>query len=311
MSEKSVFVSVVGRSNVGKSSLINKLLGEKVSIVSSKPQTTRTRIMGILTKGETQFVFIDTPGFHKPKNILGENMMKAVNDGLADVDIALLVIDAKPHFTVDKDNIPAAELELIEKFKSKKIPAILVINKIDLLKEKEEILDIITLYSGLYDFSAVVPLSAKTGNGTDILLKETDKFKKESPHFFPDDEVTDQSEKVMVAEIIREKLLRSLAKEIPHGIAVDIDRFFERDTKGGEPILEVEATVFCEKDSHKGIIIGKSGATLKKIASLAREDIEKFFGIKANLKIWIKVKEGWRNNRGMIHALGLDVDFLD
>ena len=306
MSEKSVFVTMVGRSNVGKSSLLNKLLGQKVAIISSKPQTTRTRIMGILTKGETQFVFIDTPGLHKPKNVLGENMMKAVNDGMADVDAAVLVVDAAPHFTVDENNIPSAELELIDRFKQKKLPAILVINKIDLVKNKEEILKLITLYSALYDFDAVVPLSAKTGNGVDILLKEIDRYKKDSPHFFPDDECTDQSEKVMVAEIIREKLLRCLSKEVPHGIAVDIEKFYERDTSGGEPILEVEAVVFCEKDTHKGIIIGKNGATLKKIGSVAREDIEKFFGIKANLKIWVKVKEGWRNNRGMIHTLGLD-----
>ena len=306
MGEKSVFVTIVGRSNVGKSSLMNKMLGQKVAIVSSKPQTTRTRIMGILTKGETQFVFIDTPGLHKPKNILGENMMKAVSGGMADVDLAVLVVDAKPHFTVDGEHIPQAEFELIERFKDKKIPAVLVINKIDLLENKEEILNLITVYSSLYDFSAVVPLSAKTGSGVDILIKEVDKFKKNSPHFFPDDEVTDQSEKVMVAEIIREKLLRCLSKEIPHGVAVDIEKFYERDTAGGEPILEVEATVFCEKNTHKGIIIGKNGATLKKIGSQAREDIERFFGIKANLKIWIKVKEGWRNNRGMIHTLGLE-----
>jgi len=308
MEQKSVFVTMVGRSNVGKSSIMNRLLGQKIAIVSSKPQTTRTRIMGVLTKEETQFVFIDTPGLHKPKNLLGENMMKAVNDGMADVDAAVLVIDAAPHFTVDKDNIPAAELELIERLKLKKTPCILAINKIDLLEQKEEILNFITIYSALYDFSAVVPLSAKTGNGADILLSEIKKFEKPSPHFFPDDEVTDQSEKVMVAEIIREKLLRNLAKEIPHGIAVDLDRFFERDDKNGEPILEIEATVFCEKDSHKGIIIGKGGIMLKKIGTQAREDIEKFFGIKANLKIWIKVKEGWRNNRGMIHAFGLDTD---
>ncbi|MCQ2455102.1 MAG: GTPase Era [Clostridia bacterium] len=306
MGKKSVFVTLVGRSNVGKSSLMNKILGQKVAIVSSKPQTTRTRIMGILTKGETQFVFIDTPGLHKPKNVLGESMMKAVNDGMADVDLAVLVVDAKPHFTVDKDNIPSAEAELIARFMEKKLPAVLVINKIDLLENKEEILRLITVYSSLYDFDAVVPLSAKTGNGVSLLVGEIDKFKKDSPHFFPDDEVTDQSEKVMVAEIIREKLLRSLAKEIPHGIAVDIERFYERDTANGEPILEVEATVFCEKDTHKGIIIGKGGAMLKKIGSSARDDIEKFFGIKANLKIWIKVKEGWRNNRGMIHTFGLD-----
>ncbi|MCQ2450598.1 MAG: GTPase Era [Clostridia bacterium] len=307
MSEKSVFVAMVGRSNVGKSSLLNKLLGQKVAIVSSKPQTTRTRIMGVLTKGETQYVFIDTPGLHKPKNVLGENMMKAVDGGMADVDAAVLVVDAAPHFTVDSDNIPLAELELIDRFRQKKLPAVLVINKIDLLENKEEILRLITVYSKLYDFDAVIPLSAKTGNGVDILLKEIDKYKKDSPHFFPDDEVTDQSEKVMVAEIIREKLLRCLSKEVPHGIAVDIEKFYERDTSEGEPILEVEAVVFCEKDTHKGIIIGKGGATLKKIGSVAREDIEKFFGIRANLKIWIKVKEGWRNNRGMIHTLGLDI----
>lgn len=307
MSEKSVFVAMVGRSNVGKSSLLNKLLGQKVAIVSSKPQTTRTRIMGVLTKGETQYVFIDTPGLHKPKNVLGENMMKAVDGGMSDVDAAVLVVDAAPHFTVDGDNIPLAELELIDRFRQKKLPAVLVINKIDLLENKEEILRLITVYSKLYDFDAIVPLSAKTGNGVDILLKEIDKYKKESPHFFPDDEVTDQSEKVMVAEIIREKLLRCLSKEVPHGIAVDIEKFYERDTSEGEPILEVEAVVFCEKDTHKGIIIGKGGATLKKIGSVAREDIEKFFGIRANLKIWIKVKEGWRNNRGMIHTLGLDI----
>lgn len=307
MGEKSVFVTLVGRSNVGKSSLMNKMLGQKVAIVSSKPQTTRTRIMGILTKEETQLVFIDTPGLHKPKNVLGENMMKAVNDGMADVDLAVLVVDAVPKFTVDKDNIPSAELELISRFKDKKLPAVLVINKIDLLENKEEILKYITLYSSLYNFSAVVPLSAKTGNGVDLLIKEIDRFKKDSPHFFPDDEVTDQSEKVMVAEIIREKLLRCLSKEIPHGIAVDIERFYERDTVDGEPILEVEATIFCEKETHKGIIIGKKGAMLKKIGLVAREDIEKLFGIRANLKLWIKVKEGWRNNRGMIHTFGLDI----
>ncbi len=307
MTQKSVFAAIVGRSNVGKSSLLNKILGQKIAIVSSKPQTTRTRIMGVLTKDETQFVFIDTPGLHKPKNALGETMVKAVKDGMTDVDVAVLVIDAAPHFKVDKNNIPSAETELIERFKAKKIPAILVINKIDLLKDKEEILNIIGIYNAEYDFDAVVPLSAKTGSGVDILVGEIEKHKKDSPHFFPDDELTDQSEKVMVAEIIREKLLRCLSKEIPHGIAVDIEKFYERDTSEGEPILEVEAVIYCEKASHKGIIIGKGGAALKKIGSIAREDIEKFFGIRANLKLWIKVKEGWRNNRGMIHTFGLDI----
>ncbi len=308
MSEKSVFVTIVGRSNVGKSSIMNKMLGQKIAIVSNKPQTTRTRIMGVLTKGESQFVFIDTPGLHKPKNLLGENMMKAVKDGMADVDAVVLVVDAKPHFTVDADNIPSAELELIDRIKERKLPAILAINKIDLLVNKEEILKLITLYSSLHNFDAVVPLSAKTGNGIDILLSEIKSYEKDAPHFFPDDEITDQSEKVMVAEIIREKLLRSLAKEIPHGIAVDIEKFYETDTSKGEPILNVEAVVFCEKDSHKGIIIGKGGQGLKNIGSKAREDIERFFGIRANVKIWVKVKEGWRNNRGMIHAFGLDID---
>ncbi|HCH28060.1 MAG TPA: GTPase Era [Ruminococcaceae bacterium] len=307
MTQKSVFAAIVGRSNVGKSSLLNKILGQKIAIVSSKPQTTRTRIMGVLTKDETQFVFIDTPGLHKPKNALGETMVKAVKDGMTDVDVAVLVIDAAPHFKVDKNNIPSAETELIERFKAKKIPAILVINKIDLLKDKEEILNIIGIYNAEYEFDAVVPLSAKTGSGVDILVGEIEKHKKDSPHFFPDDELTDQSEKVMVAEIIREKLLRCLSKEIPHGIAVDIEKFYERDTSEGEPILEVEAVIYCEKASHKGIIIGKGGAALKKIGSIAREDIEKFFGIRANLKLWIKVKEGWRNNRGMIHTFGLDI----
>ncbi|MBO4733014.1 MAG: GTPase Era [Clostridia bacterium] len=307
MTQKSVFAAIVGRSNVGKSSLLNKILGQKIAIVSSKPQTTRTRIMGVLTKGETQFVFIDTPGLHKPKNALGETMMRAVKDGMTDIDVAVLVIDAAPHFKIDRDSIPLAETELIERFKAQKIPAILVINKIDLLKEKEEILNIINIYNGQYDFTAVVPLSAKTGSGVDILVGEIEKHKKDSPHFFPDDELTDQSEKVMVAEIIREKLLSCLSKEIPHGIAVDIEKFYERDTAGGEPILEVEAVIYCEKASHKGIIIGKGGATLKKIGSIAREDIERFFGIRANLKLWIKVKEGWRNNRGMIHTFGLDI----
>lgn len=303
--EKAVFTTFVGRSNVGKSSIMNKILGQKVAIVSNKPQTTRTRIMGIKTDSKTQFVFIDTPGLHKPKNMLGESMVKAVNDGMTDVDAAVLVIDAAPKFKLE-DEIPSAETVLLNKLKDKKIPVILAVNKIDLLEKKEELLKIITLYSSVFDFAAVVPLSAKTGENANILLEEIGKFSKPSPHFFPDDEVTDQSDKVMVAEIIREKLLRTLSAEIPHGIAVDLEKFYERDTKNGEPILEVEAVVFCEKESHKGIIIGSGGKTLKKIGESARADIERFFGIKANLKIWVKVKEGWRNNRGMIHIFGLD-----
>ncbi len=306
MSQKSAFITIIGRPNVGKSSLMNRIIGQKVAIVSNKPQTTRTRIMGILTKGETQYVFIDTPGFHKPHNLLGTNMIKAVDSGMSDVDVAVLVVDANPDFKLLKDDMPPAELALISSLKQKKLRCILVINKIDLLPKKEELFDIINAYSSLYDFDAVVPLSAKTGDGTNILISELERYSKPSPHYFDDNDITDQPEKVMVAEMIREKLLRTLAKEVPHGVAVDLERFYERDNKDGEPILEVEAVIYCEKESHKGIIIGKGGAMLKRIGTLARGDIEKFFGIKASVKLWVKVKEDWRNRQGLIHTFGLD-----
>ena len=220
MAQQSAFITIIGRANVGKSSLMNKILGQKVAIVSDKPQTTRTRIMGILTKEETQYVFIDTPGFHKPHNLLGTNMIKAVDSGMSDVDAAVLVVDACPDFTIDEDNIPAAELALLESVKAKKLKCLLVINKIDLLTDKEKILDIIKAYTKYFDFEAVVPLSAKSGDGVCILLKELEKYKKPSPHYFDASDVTDQPEKVMVAEMIREKLLLTLSKEVPHGIAV-------------------------------------------------------------------------------------------
>lgn len=306
MNQQSAFITIIGRANVGKSSLMNKILGQKVAIVSDKPQTTRTRIMGILTKEETQFVFIDTPGFHKPHNLLGTNMIKAVDSGMSDVDAALLVVDACPDFKLDEDNIPAAEIALLESVKAKKLKCLLAINKIDLLPEKEKLFDIISVYSKQHNFEAVIPLSAKSGDGIDILLKELEKYKKSSPHFFDDEDVTDQPDKVMVAEIIREKLLRILSKEVPHGIAVDLEKFYERDNSAGEPILEVEAVIYCEKDSHKGIVIGKGGAMLKKIGTMARKDIEEFFGIKVSLKLWVKVKEDWRNRQGLIHTFGLD-----
>lgn len=306
MNQQSAFITIIGRANVGKSSLMNKILGQKVAIVSDKPQTTRTRIMGILTKEETQFVFIDTPGFHKPHNLLGTNMIKAVDSGMSDVDAAVLVVDACPDFKLDEDNIPAAELALLESVKSKKLKCLLAINKIDLLPEKEKLFDIISAYTKQYDFESVIPLSAKSGDGIDILLKELEKYKKPSPHFFDDEDITDQPDKVMVAEIIREKLLRILSKEVPHGIAVDLEKFYERDNSAGEPILEVEAVIYCEKESHKGIVIGKGGAMLKKIGTMARKDIEQFFGIKASLKLWVKVKEDWRNRQGLIHTFGLD-----
>lgn len=306
MNTKSAFITFIGRPNVGKSSLMNRILGQKVAIVSDKPQTTRTKIMGILNKQETQFVFIDTPGFHKPRNLLGQSMVKAVGDGMSEVDAAVLIVEAVPKFKFDADNLPPAELELIDELKRRRLKAVLAINKIDLLANKEELLKMIIAYQAAFDFETVVPLSAKTGDGVDLLIGELEKFTSPAAHYFPDDDVTDQADSVMVREIIREKLLRNLDKEVPHGIAVDLEKFFERDTAEGEPILEIEATIYCEKESHKGIIIGKKGAMLKSIGTKSREDIEKFFGIRASVKCWVKVKEDWRNRQGIIHTFGLD-----
>ena len=306
MKQTSAFITIIGRPNVGKSSLMNKILGQKVAIVSNKPQTTRTKIMGIKTEGENQLVFIDTPGFHRARNELDKNMNKAVSDGMSDVDAAVLVVEANPKFKFDSDNLPPAEIELINQLKKRKLKAVLVINKIDLLEKKEELLTLITAYTKAFSFETVIPLSARTGDGVEILLKELKKYSKPSVHYFPDDDVTDQPEKVMVAEMIREKLLRTLDKEVPHGIAVDLERFFERDTKEREPIVEVEATIICERESHKGIIIGKNGSMLKRIGTMARKEIEAFFGIKATVKLWVKVKEDWRNRQGLIHTFGLD-----
>ncbi len=306
MEQKSAFITILGRPNVGKSSLLNRIIGQKIAIVSDKPQTTRTRIMGILTKGENQFVFIDTPGFHKPHNLLGDNMIKAVNNSLSDVDGAVFVVDAAPDFKFNPENLPPAEIALIENIKQKNLKCILAINKIDLLQNKEDLLKIIAAYNSVYNFDAVVPLSAKTGDGTDILLNELNTYLKVSPHYFPDDDYTDQPDKVMIAEIIREKLLHLLSKEVPHGIAVDLEKFYETDTKTGEPIINVEAVIYCEKESHKGIIIGKGGNMLKKAGMLSRTEIEKFYGIKASVKLWVKVKEDWRNRQGLIHTFGFD-----
>ncbi len=306
MKQTSAFITIIGRPNVGKSSLMNKILGQKVAIVSNKPQTTRTKIMGIKTENENQLVFIDTPGFHRARNELDKNMNKAVSDGMSDVDAAVLVVEASPKFKFDSDNLPPAEIELINQLRKRKLKAVLVINKIDLLEKKEELLTLITAYTKEFDFETVIPLSAKTGDGVEILLKELRKFSKPSVHYFPDDDITDQPEKVMVAEMIREKLLRTLDKEVPHGIAIDLERFFERDTAAGEPIIEVEATIICERESHKGIIIGKSGSMLKRIGTMARREIEDFFGIRATVKLWVKVKEDWRNRQGLIHTFGLD-----
>lgn len=294
--QKTAFIAIIGCPNVGKSSILNRLLGEKIAIVSPKPQTTRTRIMGVLTDKETQLVFTDTPGYHKPKTKLGEKMVKAVGEGIFDVDACLLV-------TEPKGEIREEELTLIKKIKSADIPAILAINKVDTIENKEELLARILEFSKLYNFTSIVPVSALDGNGLGELLDELKALAFPSQHLFPDDTLTDQPEKVIAAEYIREKILKFTDKEIPHGTAVAIERFKEREDSD---ILDIEATIYCEKESHKGIIIGKNGAMLKRISSRARIDMEKFFGCKVNLKCWVKVKEDWRNREGLIHNFGLD-----
>ncbi len=294
--QKTAFIAIVGCPNVGKSSILNHLLGEKISIVSSKPQTTRTRIMGVLTRNEVQLVFTDTPGYHKPKNKLGEKMVRAVGEGIRDVDACLFVVEPK-------GEIREAELTLIKKFKKDNLPVVLAINKVDTVQNKEDILSRILEFSKLYDFEAIVPVSALDGNGLGDLLGELEKLSFPSQHLFPDDTLTDQPEKVIAAEYIREKILRYLDKEIPHGTAVAIEFFRERET--GD-ILDIDATVYCEKESHKGIIIGKNGDMLKKISTSARKEMERFFDCKVNLKCWVKVKEDWRNREGLIHNFGLD-----
>ena len=294
--QKTAFIAIVGCPNVGKSSILNRLLGEKIAIVSPKPQTTRTRIMGVLTDGAIQLVFTDTPGYHKPKTKLGEKMVKAVGEGIRDVDACLLVVEPK-------GEIRDEELTLIKKLKNEDIPAVLAINKVDTIENKEELLSRILEFSKLYNFNSIVPVSALDGNGLQDLLKELKALSFPSQHLFPDDTLTDQPEKVIAAEYIREKILKYTDKEIPHGTAVAIERFKERTDSD---ILDIDATIYCERESHKGIIIGKNGAMLKRISTKARIDMEKFFDCKVNLKCWVKVKEDWRNREGLIHNFGLD-----
>lgn len=293
---KTAFAAIVGCPNVGKSSLLNRMLGQKVAIVTQKPQTTRTRIMGVLTRGDTQLVFTDTPGYHHPKTKLGEKMIKAVGDGITGVDVCLFV-------TEPEGEIKETELELLKRVRAEKVPVVLAINKIDTIKQKEQLMERIVKFTSKFDFEAVVPVSALRNENVDTLISELEKLAYESVHFFPDDTLTDQPERVLAAEIIREKMLLLLDKEVPHGVAVSIEKMRERPN--GD-IMDVEATIYCEKDSHKGIIIGKKGEMLKRISTRARVDLENFFQCKVNLQCWVKVKEGWRNREGLIHNFGLD-----
>lgn len=298
--DKSAFIAIVGRPNVGKSSILNRLLGTKIAIVSSKPQTTRNRITGVLTEGEYQLVFFDTPGMHKPKNSLGKYMVRSVNESVGGVDCCMLVVEA------DKSPVQT-ELDFIDKFKALGMPAILVINKIDMIKDKEILMKQILEYSKLYDFEAIVPVSASDGNGMNELLEELKNQASEGGHFFEDDTLTDQPERVIASEIIREKILRLCNAEIPHGTAVVIEKMKTRENG----ILDIGATIFCEKESHKRILIGKNGAMLKKISTFARQDMERFFDCKVFLQVWIKVKEDWRNRAQLLQNFGFDESNFD
>lgn len=292
MRTKTAIITIAGRPNVGKSTLTNYLVGEKIAIVSNKPQTTRNRICGIVTKDNLQFIFMDTPGYHKARTKLGDYMVSTVRESISDVDATILVVEPIP-------SVGAQEEALIERIHATRCPAILVINKIDTV-EKDKLLEVIAAYSATGTFDAIIPISAKTGDGVDVLLDECEKYAQEGPFLFPDDVTTDQPERQVMAEIIREKLLWCLDKEIPHGTAVEINTFSERDNG----IIDLDATIYCEKASHKGIIIGKQGAMLKKISSLARADCEKFMGTKVYLTTWVKVKENWRDSDFMVRNFG-------
>ena len=293
MIRKSGIITICGRPNVGKSTLTNAFVGEKVAIVTSKPQTTRNRICGIKNRGESQFVFVDTPGLHKARTRLGDYMVNVVKESVSDVDAVLLLVEPIPH-------VGEPEQQLIARMKTLNCPGVLAINKADTLPQKDKLLQVIQAYSREHDFDAVVPISAKTGQGVEELLDVLEGYLPEGPQLFPDEMTSDQPERQMMAEIMREKLLLLLDKEIPHGIAVEITRFAERD----DEVVEAEATIYCEKNSHKGIIIGKGGAMLKKASTLARQDMEKFMGTKVFLKTWVKVKENWRDNSAAIQNFG-------
>lgn len=291
--KKTAMITVCGRPNVGKSSLTNALVGEKVAIVSNKAQTTRNRICGVVNRGDIQFVLMDTPGLHKPKSALGDYMVKVVTASLSDVDCALLLVEPIAH-------VGAPELALIQRIREEKLPCILCINKIDTV-QPDALLPVMAAYNEVWDgFDAIIPISAHTGSGLPDLLREMEHYASEGPQLFPDGQTSDQPERQVVGEILREKLLLCLDKEIPHGTAVEITRFSERDSG----IIDVDATIYCEKASHKGIIIGRQGAMLKKISTLARQDIEKFMGTRVYLETWVKVKENWRENANYVRNFG-------
>ncbi|MBO4493136.1 MAG: GTPase Era [Ruminococcus sp.] len=292
---RTAFVTIAGRTNAGKSSLLNAIVGEKIASVSSKPQTTRTRITGIRNIDDVQLVFFDTPGLHKPLNKLSEHMINTVKESVSDIDAVLFVMDCTK-------KINQQELELLRSMNSSKMPVILVLNKIDLLRNKDELAPIIAELTSMIQFQAVVPVSVTENSGVDIVINEIIALSEDSVHFFPEDMITDQPEKVLAAEMIREKLLTLLSDEVPHGIAVGVEQMSERDDKD---ILDISAVIYCEKESHKGIIIGKGGAMLKKASTAARIELEDFFQIKVNLKCWVKVKEDWRNRENLIRSFGL------
>ena len=292
MATKTAMITIAGRPNVGKSTLTNYLVGEKIAIVSNKPQTTRNRICGIVTKEDTQFVFVDTPGFHKPRTKLGDYMVNVTRGSIADVDMTILLVEPIP-------SIGQQEQALLEQLQASKCPIVLAINKIDTV-EKESLLEVISVYSQAASFNAIIPISAKSGDGVDELLAECKKYAVESPFLFPEDITTDQPERQVMAEIIREKLLWTLEREVPHGTAVEITKFSERDNG----IIDIDATIYCEKASHKGIIIGKNGEMLKKISSMARGDCERFMGTKVYLTTWVKVKENWRDSDFLVRNFG-------
>ena len=295
--KKSGMISIVGRPNVGKSTLTNALVGEKIAIVTNKPQTTRNRICAVVNRNDCQFVFMDTPGLHKARTKLGDYMVNVVKESVADVDAVLLLVEPIPH-------IGGPEAELIARIKSLNVPSVLVINKIDTV-EKEALLAVMDTYAQAHSFNAILPISAKNNEGVEELLELLANFLPEGPQLFPEDMVTDQPERQVCAEILREKLLLCLDKEIPHGTAVELVRFAERER---DEVIEVDATIYCEKASHKGIIIGKGGAMLKKISTLARKDMERFMGTKVYLQTWVKVKENWRDNLNLIQNFGYKCD---